>query len=298
MKKLVCGIGVAIFATSVINVANPSVVLADASPGDIIVTLGEDLSINQKNKVLEDMGVNEKDTEIVYVSNDEEHKYLDSYIPKAQIGSKSISSAKITLGEKNTGLVVESNNINYITDDMYLNALSTAGITDAKVYVTSPFEVSGTGALTGIIKAYEVSSGKVIKEENKEAANEEMVTTAKLASDKDIGQEKAVEFMKKVKEEIAKENPKSESDIRTLIQKVANDMGITLTDSQLDQLVDLFNKIKDLNIDWDKVNKTFESAKEKWNNFANSDEGKNIIDSFISFMNSIWDGIKAFFTKN
>lgn len=298
MKKLVSGFGIAIFAAGVFNVANPSIVLADAAPGDVIVTLGEDLSISQKDKVLEDMEVDEKKTDIVYVSNSEEHKYLDSYIPKAQIGSKSISSAKITLGEKNTGLVVESNNIDYITDDMYLNALSTAGITDAKVYVTSPFEVSGTGALTGIIKAYEVSSGKVIKEENKEAANEEMVTTAKLASDQNIGQDKAVEFMKNVKEEIAKENPKTESDIRALIQRVADDMGITLTDSQLDQLVDLFNKIKDLNIDWDKVNKTFESAKEKWNNFANSEEGKNILDSFISFMNSIWDGVKALFTKN
>lgn len=298
MKKLVSGFGIAIFAAGVFNVANPSIVLADAAPGDVIVTLGEDLSISQKDKVLEDMGVDEKKTDIVYVSNSEEHKYLDSYIPKAQIGSKSISSAKITLGEKNTGLVVESNNIDYITDDMYLNALSTAGITDAKVYVTSPFEVSGTGALTGIIKAYEVSSGKVIKEENKEAANEEMVTTAKLASDQNIGQDKAVDFMKNVKEEIAKENPKTESDIRAIIQRVADDMGITLTDSQLDQLVDLFNKIKDLNIDWDKVNKTFESAKEKWNNFANSEEGKNILDSFISFMNSIWDGVKALFTKN
>lgn len=296
MKKLVSGFGIAIFAAGVFNVANPSIVLADAAPGDVIVTLGEDLSISQKDKVLEDMGVDEKKTDIVYVSNSEEHKYLDSYIPKAQIGSKSISSAKITLGEKNTGLVVESNNIDYITDDMYLNALSTAGITDAKVYVTSPFEVSGTGALTGIIKAYEVSSGKVIKEENKEAANEEMVTTAKLASDQNIGQDKAVEFMKNVKEEIAKENPKTESDIRALIQRVADDMGITLTDSQLDQLVDLFNKIKDLNIDWGKVNKTFESAKEKWNNFANSEEGKNILDSFISFMNSIWNGVKALFT--
>ena len=29
---------------------------------------------------------------------------------------------------------------------MYLNALMTAGVKDAKVYVTAPFEVSGTAA--------------------------------------------------------------------------------------------------------------------------------------------------------
>ena len=39
---------------------------------------------------------------------------------------------------------------------MYINALATAGVKDASVYVTAPFSVSGTPALTGIIKAYEV----------------------------------------------------------------------------------------------------------------------------------------------
>ena len=33
---------------------------------------------------------------------------------------------------------------------MYKNALTTAGITDADVKVTAPFEASGTAALTGI----------------------------------------------------------------------------------------------------------------------------------------------------
>lgn len=298
MKRKLLIVSVTAIAIGAFNVVNTPVAYADSQPGDVIVTLGEDLSVGQKNTVLEDMNVNENDVQIVYVKNSEEHNYLDQYIPQAQIGTKAISSARITLGEKGTGLVVETNNVDYITNQMYLNALSTAGVTDAKVYITAPFDVSGTGALTGIIKAYEVSSGQKIDEGQKQVANEEMVTTAKLGADKNIGQEKASEFINRVKEEITKEKPKTEDDIRALIQRVANEMGITLTDDQLQQLVDLFNKIKDLNINWEKVNQTFKSAKEKWDNFAQSEEGKNIIDSFISFMHSIWNGIKSFFNKS
>lgn len=297
MKKFITSLGVTVIAVGIFNSTNTPIVLADSQPGDIIVTLGEDLSIGQKDNVLADMGVNEKDVQIVFVKNSEEHKYLGQYIPKSQIGSKAISSAKITLGEKNTGLIVESKNISTISNEMYLNALSTAGLKDAKVYVTAPFEVSGTGALTGIVKAYEVSSGEVIDEEQKQVANEEMVTTTKLA-EQGIGQDKAVEFMSTVKEEISKENPKTEEDLQAIIERVAAEMGISLTSEQLNQLVDLFNKIKDLNIDWEKVNQTFDAAKEKWNNFAESEEGKNIIDDLISFLNSLWDGIVSVFSKN
>lgn len=298
MKKFITSLGVAAIAFGMLSSGQGTKVYADAAPGDTIVTLGEDLSVAQKNTVLEDMGVKEGDIEIVYVANSEEHKYLGQYIPKAQIGTKAISSAKITLGEKDTGLVVESNNISYISDEMYLNSLSTAGITDAKVYVTAPFSVSGTGALTGIIKAYEVQSGTVIDEKQKQVANEEMVTTAKLAANQEIGQEKAVDFMSEVKEQIAKEKPETKEELKALIQRVAEEMGISITEDQLNQLVELFNKIKDLNIDWEKVNQTFEAAKDKWNQFAESEKGKNIIDSVIAFMNSIWDGLLSLFTKN
>lgn len=34
--------------------------------------------------------------DVVYVNNDEEHKYLDSYISKSEIGTRSLSSVLIT----------------------------------------------------------------------------------------------------------------------------------------------------------------------------------------------------------
>lgn len=133
--------------------------LADAAVGDVIVTLGEDLTIAQKEKVLKDLEAPDN-AQTITVSNAEEHEYLGDFIPKATIGSRAISSSSITLTAKDSGLSVATQNITSITDDMYLNALMTAGVKDADIKITAPFEVSGTAALTGIMKAYEVQTNK------------------------------------------------------------------------------------------------------------------------------------------
>ena len=127
---------------------------ADVAAGDMIVTLGENLTTEQKNMLLSEMNV-PTDVKTITVSNAEEHQYLGGYISNALIGTKAISSSSVTFEQAGSGLKVETKNINWVTEDMYINALATAGVKDASVYVTAPFSVSGTAALTGIIKAYE-----------------------------------------------------------------------------------------------------------------------------------------------
>lgn len=268
-------------------------VKADSVVGDTIVTLGENLTPAQKETVLKDMGVGE-DVTTITVSNAEEHKYLGDYVPKAQIGSKAISSTKITTKEKGYGIVVNTNHITWVSKEMYTNALVTAGVKDADIYITAPFDVSGTAALTGILKAYEVSTGEKIPEDQKQVANEEMVTTAKLADS--IGQKEATELIQKVKEEIAKQDPKTAEDIKVIINNISNELNIQLTQDQLDQLVSLFDKMKDLNINWDQVNSQLDKAKEKWNDFKNSEEGKGIIQSILDFFKAIFNWIAGLFS--
>lgn len=189
------------------------------------------------------------DDQIITVSNEEEHQYLGDYIPKATIGTKAISSTSITIEESGSGLEVKTKNINWVTDEMYLNALMTAGVKDASIYVTAPFEVSGTAALTGLIKAYEITSEEAIPEDVKQVANEELVTTAKLGDE--VGAENASALMAKIKDEIAQNGiPETDADIRTMIENAANELGITLSEEQINSLIDLFNKMKDINIDW------------------------------------------------
>ena len=270
----------------------PVVALADASVGDVIVTLGEDLSEDQKQNLLDEMDA-PKDVMTVTVSNEEEHKYLGDYISKALIGTRALSSSSITIGEKDAGLSVETKNINWVTDEMYANALITAGVKDADIYVTAPIEVSGTAALTGLIKAYELSSDKVIPEEQKQVANEELVTTAKLSDS--IGADKATELMTKVKDEIATNPPETEEELRTLIKQIASDSGIELTQDELDGLVALFNRMKDLNIDWDQMKSQLENARENLDEFLNKEETQSFIGKIIDFFIALIDGLKGLF---
>jgi uncharacterized protein YpuA (DUF1002 family) len=273
----------------------PAMAAADAAEGDVIITLGENLTEQQKQQILNEMNAPDN-AQIITVSNAEEHKYLDGLIPKAQIGTRAISSSMITIGAKGSGLDVETHNITWVTEEMYTNALITAGVKDAKIYVTAPFAVSGTAALTGLMKAYEVSSDQVIPEDVKKVATEEMVKTAKLGES--IGTDKAVALLAKIKEEIANNPPQTDADLRALIEKIAKDLGITLTEDEINSLISLFNKMKNANIDWNQVNDQLSKAKDKLSTFLQSEEGKTFIQNIIDILKEIWNAIKSAFTSS
>ncbi|QNG61367.1 MULTISPECIES: DUF1002 domain-containing protein [Bacillaceae] len=289
MKKILVSImAIALFAF-------PTIGLADAAVGDKIVTLGKNLTEDQKQTMLNEMGADDQ-SQVIEVTNEEEHKYLGNYIPKAQIGTKAISSSAITIEKSGSGLEVNTKNINWVTDEMYLNALMTAGVKDATIQVSAPFEVSGTAALTGLLKAYEVTSDEAIPEEVKQVANEELVKTAELG-DK-VGEENASALMAKIKEEIANNGvPKTDAEFRELIEKAANDLGITLSEEEINSLVALFNKMKDVNVDWDQVGQQLDKAKDKISNFIDSEEGQNFLDQLKEFFIALWDAIISIFSN-
>lgn len=271
----------------------PIQAFADMAEGDVIVTLGENLSEEQKNMLLAEMKA-PKDAAIITVSNEEEHKYLGNYISKALIGTRAISSSAVTIAKQGSGLEVETKNINWVTDEMYINALITAGVKDAKIYITAPANVSGTAALTGIIKAYEISAEKTIPEEVKQAANEEMVETAKLGDS--VGNENAAALIAKIKEEIAKNSPETDAELRTIIENAAKELGITLTEQEVLSLIDLFNKLKELDIDWNQVGEQLNQAKDKISKYLESEEGQGFLESLKRFFVSVIDAVKAFFS--
>ncbi|MBM7661156.1 uncharacterized protein YpuA (DUF1002 family) [Bacillus mesophilus] len=282
-----------IFLVLVSLLTLPVVALADAVVGDQVVTLGENLTEEQKKALLSEMEAPEG-VEIITVTNEEEHTYLGDYIPKAQIGSKAISSSIITIAEPEAGLQVKANNITWVTEDMYTNALITAGVKDATIYITAPFQVSGTAALTGLLKAYELSSDQVIPEDVKKVANEEMVKTAELG-DK-LGTEQAAALMALIKEEIAKNAPQTDADLRAIIEAAAAELGLTLTEEDINSLIALFNKMKELNIDWNQVGEQLNIAKEKLTTFLQSEEGQTFLTRLQDFIASVFDAIRALFS--
>lgn len=289
MKRVIHALlALLIVSTTVLPIAAS----ADAKAGDTFVTLGKDLTIEQKDAVLRDMGVSE-DVETIFVTNEEEHQYLGDYISANQIGSNAISSAKITILEKGEGLDVQTNHITWVTDEMYTNALMTAGVQDAEIFVTAPFDVSGTAGLTGILKAFDAKTDLNLSEEQKKVANEELVRTAELGEE--IGKDEAAKLITQVKQELAENPVETEEDLRQLIKKVADRLGIELTDAQLDKLVNLFNRIKNLDIDWGQFQNELEKVSNKLGDFLNDQDTRSFFQKVFDILGAIVEEIKSWF---
>lgn len=276
---------------------NPGPSFADSVTGDTIITLGEDLSETERQALLDEMDASD-DVEIVTVSNAEEHEYLGNYMSASDIGTRALSSARITTLDDGSGMEVETNNITTVTEGMYANALITAGVEDAEVYVTAPNNVSGTGALTGLMKAYEQQQGEALSEDRKQVASEEMVTTSELAESDNISQEEATRLITLIKQEIAEQQPDNEEEIREVIQNVEIEMNITLTENQTNQLVSLFTKMNNLNIDWGDMQNRLDDASNNIRDVVTSEEAQNffqrIMRAIESFVRTIVNTIRSF----
>lgn len=268
-------------------------VFADAAAGDVIISLGNDLTVSERDAILSEFNPPE-DPQLITTTNEEEHEYLGGVIPAGKIGNKAISSVMITYTEKGSGLNVDtSDKITYITDQNYISALITAGVEDADIKITAPRNATGTAALTGIMKAYEVSTGEFIDEDIKKVANEEMVRTAEIGEI--IGNEKATELINRIKQEIAEKNPKTTEEVRDIVINIINNFNINLTDAQIEQLVALFDKMKSLDIDWKRVANQVEDLAGKASDYLATEEGQGFLQGLKAFFNALIDWIASIF---
>ncbi len=278
----------------------PKGVHADAVEGEVVVTLGKDLTLQQQENILNEMGV-QSNVQKIYVTNQEEHQYLGKYMSAATIGTRALSSAKITLAAAGSGISVKTHNITTITDAMYANAAITAGIKDADIYITAPIRVSGTAGLTGIIKAFEQATGKKIDENQKQVANQEIVTTQDVA--KDIGgntQEsgnKAAQFMNKLKEEIANQKPQTTQEYRDIVINVAGDFNINLNQTTINNLVQYGQNFSSLNIDFNQLSDQISKLRGSIGDVLNVDT-QGIIDTILEWLGDIFRAIGDFFTSS
>lgn len=272
--------------------ASPMAALADAAVGDQIVTLGTNLNQQQRQEVLQYFGT-KQNAQIIDVDISEEREYLSGKVPEAQIGNSTNSCAMITYTSKGSGVNVTTHNINYVTPDAYKSAILTAGINDADVQVTAPIEVSGTGALTGIMKAYEVSTGEKIDEDVKQAATSELVTNAELGQA--IGDKQANEVINGIKQEIAEQDPKTEADLRDIIDQVLAQLGITLTEEQYNQLLDMIKQLAALDIDWNALANNVSSLVGQASDYLQTDEGQGFLAKVQALFNDFIDWLRSIF---
>jgi uncharacterized protein YpuA (DUF1002 family) len=284
MKKIIaCILIIGIFSLSTLAFAD--------NIENVVVTLGNDLTEEQKKQMLEFFNVGD-DVRIVYVTNQEERDYFGDYIDESLIGRKALSCAYVEILPPGSGITVEKTpNIFWVTEDMYRNACITAGIEDAKIVVACPLRVSGTAALTGIIKAFEDATGENISEEEKKTASQEIVVTAELGEA--IGKEKAQELINNIKVYIIDKNIKDRDSIEKVIREIAQDLSIQLTQEQIDQIAALMEKISKLDLDINKIKEQLKDISEKIDQVLNRNiEVKSflqrILDAIIRFLNRLF----------
>ena len=275
----------------------PVTVMADSidtSSNKPYISLGADLNSTEMETVLQLLGVSEEELSnytVVKITNSMEHEYLDSYMSSSLIGSRALSSVLVRGEKEGYGIKVTTKNISYCTVGMYQNALATAGITNADITVVGPFKISGTAGLVGVIKAYENMTGEQVDEEKVEAATNELVVTSDIAEN--IGDsEKAEELVGFIKNEVAS-NDYTEEEMSALGDEAASEMQVSLSDEDKQNILNLMDKVKGLDIDVTQLQEQVEGLYSKLQGMdlhinLDSEETK-------SFLSNLWDKIVGFF---
>ena len=305
MKKLITLLFSAVLLLSMpvmaAEVDQSRIVNIDASKS--IIALGADLSAEQRATVLSLMDVTEADLanyQVVTITNDMEHQYLDAYMDASVIGSKSLSSVKITPAESGHGVLVTTKNINYCTTGMYRNALLTAGVSDADILVVGPTEISGTAALIGAIKGYEAMSGESVSDTTLDTAMNELITTGEIAM-QDADSQDIEELIAFVKAKVAAGGLDSDDQIRSAIEEGEDKFGVTLTEDEINQIIAIMQKINQLGLDPNVLVAQAEDlyskfGKEFLKNLDTDAIAKEVAKSAASgFFAKIGDAIKGYF---
>lgn len=281
MKKLIS----ALLAVCLLAGAVPALAV-DA--GEARAVIGANLTDEQIADVYKNFGISRGDVTELRVTNADESKYLSGYVDDSVIGTNSISCVYIEVLDEGEGLDVTTSNINWCTSQMYVSALATAGITDAKIIVAAPFEVSGTAALTGVYMAYEDITGEELDETAKLVSTQELTLTAELA-DK-IGSYDSVEIVNELKLLLGETRNMTDEQLRAEIVSIASDLGVTLTDTQINQLISLCRSLEKLNPD--ELKAKVESVQ---NTIAKLGQAKETVSNFLIGVKNVWNSIVDFF---
>jgi uncharacterized protein YpuA (DUF1002 family) len=259
------------------------------------VTLGADLTQAQKDDMLKYFGVKKNEVNLLEVTSKEEHTYLGKVATQAQLGNRAISCSYVEPTSKG-GIKVSTNNLTWVNDGMIKNALITAGIENANVVAAAPFEVSGTAALTGILKGFENStSGQKIDENKKEAANEELVTTGDVAEK--IGQDDASNLMNDIKKKVIKEKPKTEEEVNKIVDNAVKDYKDKLSSEDIASIKTLMSKINNLDLDYNSIKDQLNDVTNQLKDKLTSEEAKGLFAKIGQFFSDVFNAIKNLFSK-
>lgn len=265
-------------------------VTAFAEAGQSRAVIGANLDEEQIAAVYQLFNVKRGEVTELTVTNAEEREYLEGYVDEALIGTRSISCVYVELLAEGAGMDVTTSNITWCTPEMYISALATAGITDAKIVVAAPFEVSGTAALTGVYKAYEDITGKKLDDLAKAVSTQELTITGELANE--IGEMDSTSIVNDLKMMLDETAQMTDEEIKEQIVQIAGRYNVSLTDNQINQLIQLCRSLEGLDADALKAR-----VEEVQNTLKKVSEAKTQVIGFVETVKKVVTSIKSFFEK-
>ena len=260
---------VAALCSMCLALSNPIPAMADASK---VVTLGADLTDEQKNTMMKYFKADASQVQIITVNNQDERNYLGKYISSAQIGTRTLSCAYVKPTQSG-GIKVRTANLNYVTCNMLANALSTAGVSNCEAVAACPYEVSGTGALTGVMMAYETASGKQLDSTKKDLATKEVVVTGDVAQQ--VGGDNATNIINQAKLQIIGDNVQNADEIYNIVNNIAIQNNVSLSSDELNTITALLQEIVQQNYDIQEMKQTLKSIQKNLDKTMNNDSSSD-----------------------
>ena len=252
--------------------------------------IGADLSEEQVEGIYGMFGIRRGDVTELRLTNAEERSALEGYVDPAVIGTRSLSSVYLELLPAGSGMNVSTENISWCTPEMYISALATAGITDARIIVAAPCPVSGTAALAGVYKAYEDMTGQKLDDLAKLVSTQELTITGELADE--IGNMDSTSIVNELKMMLDETVNMTDDEIRQTIREIAKRYNVNLTDTQVEQLLDLCRSLEKLNPE--QLKERVENVQETLRRVS---DAKTQVVGFIQTVKKVINSVKSFFER-
>ena len=283
MKKLITILLIIVMAVGMIVPAYAENIQSRA-------VIGADLTDDHIAAVYNAFGIKRGDAIELRVTNGEERQWLQGYVDESLIGTRSISCVYVELLPEGSGMDVTTSNITWCTGEMYISALATAGITDARIIVAAPFEVSGTAALTGVYKAYEDMTGKKLDDLAKLVSTQELTITGELANE--IGGMDSTSIVNDLKLMLDETQKMTDDEIRAEIIDIAGRYNVSLTNTQIQQLIDLCRSLEGLDADSLKAR-----VEEVQGTLQKVSDAKTKVVGFVETVKKVVTSVSSFFDR-
>jgi len=241
----------------------------DEKWGKPVYVYGSEITEEEAKKLAEDNGYDFDSLDVYVVDG----KDLVNYLGEGNEDSSMYSSVIIERKDSGYGIEVEipeEDKITKIGESQYENAMTTSGVTDAKVSIVSPVAVTGESALTGIFKAYD-EKGEELDKDRMELGQDELDITNEIneetGDDEESDQEDINSALVDIKQSLSEmEEGATKEDVEEVVNKVLDERGLDnkISEETKERLVEFADKYRNSSaIDSEEVKEQLEDLSKK-----------------------------------